>query len=180
MTVLIFSLANIISISSAQHCPSDDGEWPYCAEEGGDCRIPDDIQQGYISFGTNNHFVLVPFSHTGFTNLVHYCHYGGINGDPAYGEKKYCCYTEVEDIDMSLTSSAAVVDWKAHKWNNIEGDIIQWRLKGKGSNYIYRLMSNYGYSSCNEYLWGLSQDARGEERCEMQAHTPEFIADSDG
>lgn len=174
MTVLIFSLANIINISSAQRCPL--GDWSHCAEEGGDCRIDDTIKQGYISFGWNNHFVLVPFSQTGNDNLVHYCDDGGINGDPAWGYKKHCCYIEA-DIDMSLTSSDNVVDWKTHKYHNVEGNYIQWRLKGKGNNYIYRLSSNYGLSSCNEYLWGPQRDARGEERCEMQAHIPDFIAE---
>ena len=70
LLLIAFHLMKIISLAT-QTCPSDSAlSYTYCAKEGGDCTVPStNGRAGFISYGANGRFTIIPFVNKGSGTL---------------------------------------------------------------------------------------------------------------
>jgi len=135
MFVAIF-VSTLVALAIGQACPSSD--YIPCNEHEGSyehCIIPDRIKEGYMSYGIDGRYNLVPFTndHTDGTDLWINC--DNDLGDIYPGKPKQCCYI------------AADTGFSAGEWegNKKEGEYWTlgglWSMRyGMGSRFVYRVI----------------------------------------
>ena len=92
----------IIIICLSQNCPN---EWNECASEGNDCDIPSTISEGFVSYGANGRFNLVPFTNNDINYSTLKIECDNDHGDIYYGTIKYCCYSPQLPIGINMAGS---------------------------------------------------------------------------
>ena len=95
-------------------CPPD---YIYCATEGWlaptFCHIPSSYKSGFMSFGADGRFLLLPYSVEDYAkgdqkiqcdSHIEYQWYddGGRQGDISPGKTKHCCYHKNKNYDIGL------------------------------------------------------------------------------
>jgi len=147
--MILLSFIILFIIGDCQRCPSR--SYQECASEGGRCSIYDGIKQGYMSYGVNGRYVLIPFtnSRTDGRNLEIKCN--NDLGDVSKGNKKYCCYTR-ETVDTGFKASGYRGSLsEGRNWQHHANRVVTQRY-GANGQYVYRsYYKSKGYCKNNHF-----------------------------
>lgn len=127
-------------------CPSS--EYVYCANEGGDCRITDTIKEGYMSYGANGRFNLIPFTNTKTdgTDIVIEC--DNDHGDIMPGRGKQCCVIAADTGFDESTFTGTLQEGNRY-WSFSGGNGFVSMRYGTDGRYVYRVIGNGAKAWCN-------------------------------
>mmetsp|Transcript_37608 Transcript_37608/g.61826 ORF Transcript_37608/g.61826 Transcript_37608/m.61826 type:complete len:491 (-) Transcript_37608:91-1563(-) len=155
---LLFAIASSLQVIStwSQVCPSD--AYVYCATEGGACTISDTINEGYMSYGANGRWTLVPFTndHTDGTDIRIEC--DNDHGDIIPGTGKYCCYIAA-DTGFVQENYYGALSENDGGWDFSCCNAYTFGMRyGTGSRFTYRVI-NGATGWCNNEFF--NDPARG-------------------
>ena len=174
--LILLILSNFVILSSSQTCPSS--AYVYCAQYGQTCSIPDSINEGYISYGVDGKWNLIPFTndHTDGTDIDIEC--DDDLGDIYLDATKYCCYiaadTGIEVSGYGGSKSENDGGWDFGAWSSSTTYGMRY---GTGSRFVYRFIQG-AVGWCNNDFFNDPADG-SVKVCNYDDDAPSSIPDPD-